>query len=59
KWSLRTPHTHDKTWLGNNNYCRNPHLDPGGPWCFTTDDNVRFEYCDIPVCEKRLNERSI
>lgn len=52
KWSLQIPHTHDKTWLGDNNYCRNPHLFPEGPWCFTTDENVRFEYCDIPVCGK-------
>ena len=21
-----------------------------GPWCYTTDPNKRFEYCDIPKC---------
>ncbi len=31
------------------NYCRNP--DNGAtPWCYTTDPDVRFELCDIPMC---------
>ena len=31
------------------NYCRMP-IDAtgGGPWCFTTDPNVQWEYCAIP-----------
>ena len=30
---------------GNGNYCRNP--DAGaGIWCYTTDRNKRWEYCD-------------
>ena len=33
------------------NYCRKPDLDPSGPWCFTTDRNKRWDYCDIPMCE--------
>ena len=32
------------------NYCRNPDEDPG-PWCYTMDSNVRFEYCDISICD--------
>ena len=35
---------------GAQNFCRNPDLDSGGPWCYTTDPNVRWQYCDIPVC---------
>lgn len=33
------------------NYCRNPdglHR----PWCFTTDPNTPWEYCNIKVCGK-------
>ena len=34
------------------NYCRNPDLDDfGGPWCYTTDPDTRWEYCDVPDCD--------
>ena len=33
------------------NYCRNPDGDDEGPWCYTTNPNVRWEYCSqIPRC---------
>ncbi len=35
-----------------NNYCRNPDNEPGGPWCYTTSHNKRWEYCHIPFCGK-------
>ena len=35
------------------NYCRNPDVfEPGGPWCYTTNPRIRWEYCDIPMCGK-------
>nr|XP_054595709.1 hepatocyte growth factor a isoform X2 [Nothobranchius furzeri] len=34
------------------NFCRNPNDDPGGPWCYTTDPNVRAEECGIPQCSQ-------
>ncbi|XP_071144063.1 plasminogen-like isoform X2 [Mytilus edulis] len=34
----------------NTNYCRDPD-NTGAPWCYTTDSNVRWEYCPIPKCE--------
>jgi len=55
-WSSQSPHSHDRT-PGNfpnsgldNNYCRNP---DGADtiWCYTTQDNTRWEYCD-PVAPK-------
>lgn len=33
------------------NYCRNPD-GRHRPWCFTTDPNTPWEYCNIKVCGK-------
>ena len=32
------------------NFCRNP---DGGDrvWCYTTDSDFRWEYCDVPTCD--------
>ncbi|CAB4035413.1 partial, partial [Paramuricea clavata] len=54
-WTDQCPHRHtmNKTYpeLNNaNNYCRNPQNSGKQPWCFTTDKNKRWEYCDIPKC---------
>ena len=32
------------------NFCRNPGNMTEGPWCYTTDPYVRWEYCNIPWC---------
>ncbi|CAB3998513.1 partial [Paramuricea clavata] len=54
-WTEQCPHRHtmNKTYpeLNNaKNYCRNPKNSGQRPWCFTTDKNKRWEYCDIPKC---------
>ncbi|POI28593.1 hypothetical protein CIB84_007657, partial [Bambusicola thoracicus] len=45
-----TPEKHPDAGL-EENYCRNPDNDEKGPWCYTTDPNTRFDYCNIPECE--------
>ncbi|MEQ2202341.1 hypothetical protein XENOCAPTIV_021791, partial [Xenoophorus captivus] len=30
--------------------CRNPDNDVNGPWCYTTDRNKKWDYCQIPDC---------
>ena len=55
KWTDSHPHHHFLTTanhpeIGNHNYCRNPGNRESGPWCFTTDERVRIELCDIPKC---------
>nr|XP_058964160.1 plasminogen-like [Pocillopora verrucosa]XP_058964161.1 plasminogen-like [Pocillopora verrucosa] len=36
------------------NLCHNPDSSaPDGPWCYTTDPNVRWEYCNISRCPPR------
>ncbi|CBY33706.1 unnamed protein product [Oikopleura dioica] len=57
KWSSQTPHNfdHEKDNYGEEtfetNFCRNPDNEPGGPWCYTTDPDTRWEYCGIPTCD--------
>ncbi|KAJ1155251.1 hypothetical protein NDU88_007986 [Pleurodeles waltl] len=34
------------------NFCRNPDSDAKGPWCYTTDPTLRFDYCNIQDCEE-------
>ena len=57
-WSSNSPHipaTYQDTQFPDGsraaalNYCRNPDSEPS-PWCYTTDPNTRWEYCDVPFC---------
>ncbi|XP_066288232.1 plasminogen-like [Branchiostoma lanceolatum] len=54
RWDSQSPHPHDQTTRHplaglNENYCRNPDGEPR-PWCYTTDPNVRWQYCTVPQC---------
>ncbi len=70
RWDTTVPHLHDysqsacqfpdDTVSDAANYCRNPDSDEhGGPWCFTTDPDTRWEYCDIPMCGRLIDEKVI
>ncbi|XP_045460766.1 uncharacterized protein LOC123671120 [Harmonia axyridis] len=32
------------------NYCRNPNLDPKGPWCYSLNEDLINETCAVPLC---------
>jgi len=60
-WASSTPHVpnsaaqNDTNYLDGSreaakNYCRNPDSDAVGPWCYTTDPDVRWETCYVPYC---------
>ena len=59
-WKSQCPHRH---WSipkdvadsqMDSNLCRNPDSSaPDGPWCYTTDPNVRWEYCNVSRCRPR------
>lgn len=57
RWDSQTPNSHDyaDALPGNasyhENYCRNPWAgEVAGPWCYTMDNDTRWELCDIPYC---------
>ena len=56
RWDQQLPHQHgyelsDRYNGVIENYCRSN--DPGvaSPWCYTTNPEVRWEYCSVPQCE--------
>ena len=56
KWDDTRPHIHPisivlRPYLQDNNWCRNPDGRGSRPWCYTSDPSVRWEYCDIPICQ--------
>ena len=61
-WDSNYPHSHtnkkdrlfphDGSVKNAKNYCRDPDK-AGKPWCYTTDPNVRWQFCDVPICKYR------
>jgi len=58
-WVSHSPHKHYATCCTPesnpnaglvDNFCRNPDNEPEGPWCYTTDENLRWEYCGVQKC---------
>ncbi|XP_049633304.1 hepatocyte growth factor-like protein isoform X1 [Suncus etruscus] len=62
RWDLQHPHSHsfkphkfpDKHL--DDNYCRNPDASER-PWCYTTDPQVKREFCNIPRCGPDAHQR--
>ena len=61
RWDSMTPHRHiqypdsdfpDGSVAAANNYCRNPTSteEPNGPWCYTTNPDIPWDYCAILDC---------
>lgn len=50
RWDSQSPHNHYYGYAKDQeNYCRNHYgISAGGPWCYTTDPNKRWENCNIP-----------
>mmetsp|Transcript_29063 Transcript_29063/g.48011 ORF Transcript_29063/g.48011 Transcript_29063/m.48011 type:complete len:539 (+) Transcript_29063:143-1759(+) len=54
-WNTQSPHSHSRTAETYpdsglvENYCRNPDGE-GKAWCYTTDENSRWETCNVPEC---------
>lgn len=50
RWDKQTPqkHKHSGNPDADENYCRI--INDKRPWCYTTDKDVRWEYCMVPDC---------
>uniref|UniRef100_A0A7N8XK46 receptor protein-tyrosine kinase n=1 Tax=Mastacembelus armatus TaxID=205130 RepID=A0A7N8XK46_9TELE len=55
-WSQQVPHHHRLSvdvipeLKNSDNYCRNPGGISDKPWCYTSNPNIRWEYCSVPQC---------
>lgn len=60
KWDSQKPHTHiqpPKVFpqvQNAENYCRNAGGEEPSPWCYTMNESVRWQLCDIPLCRTYL-----
>ncbi|KAK1887745.1 Hepatocyte growth factor [Dissostichus eleginoides] len=37
------------------NYCRNPDKDKHGPWCYTNNSAIPWDYCNVKPCDASQN----
>jgi len=49
RYHLLSPEDHPEIG-GGHNFCRNPGGQKEKPWCFTTNSDTKFDFCDIPRC---------
>ena len=68
-WTSDTPHERvelakadssfpDASVAAAENYCRNPTALGEGVWCYTTNPDVEWEQCDVPLCNPPDDGRS-
>lgn len=61
RWDSQFPHSHDRPpnvfpeVQNAENYCRNAGGEEPSPWCYTMNQTVRWQRCDIPVCGEKYN----
>ncbi|KAK6620369.1 hypothetical protein RUM44_006770 [Polyplax serrata] len=61
RWDSQEPHTHFRPpnvfpEIENaENYCRNAGGEEPMPWCYTTNSSIRWQHCNIPVCESSVD----
>ncbi|XP_059469753.1 tyrosine-protein kinase transmembrane receptor Ror2-like [Neocloeon triangulifer] len=57
RWDSQEPHSHNRPpevfpeVQNAENYCRNAGGEEPSPWCYTMDATMRWQHCDIPICD--------
>ncbi|KAK1788780.1 hypothetical protein P4O66_002589 [Electrophorus voltai] len=54
KTRQRDTHSEEASTRLRLNLCRNPDRDKHGPWCFTSNSSIPWDYCDLEHCESPL-----
>ncbi|CBY06740.1 unnamed protein product [Oikopleura dioica] len=54
-WNDESVHSHEFK-QDSHNFCRNPTNDEDGPWCYTTDPEVKWDRCPVAQCKEPANE---
>ncbi|XP_029941463.1 muscle, skeletal receptor tyrosine-protein kinase [Salarias fasciatus] len=64
-WDQQIPHQHRLSvevipeLRDSENYCRNPGGISEKPWCYTTNPNIRWEYCAVPLCGETFTASAV
>lgn len=63
RWDSKVPHEFVRPPINvfpevqnSENYCRNAGGEVSSPWCYTMDPEVRWQKCDVPLCDKNETE---
>jgi len=64
RWDAQAPHTHSQTadnliedtLTDMSNFCRNPDGYKDGLWCYTTEEDTRWELCDVEICKGEVQQ---
>eukprot|EP00058_Branchiostoma_floridae_P002766 XP_002588254.1 hypothetical protein BRAFLDRAFT_124705 [Branchiostoma floridae] len=63
RWDSQSPHSHPHTPQSHpdagleGNFCRNPD-NKERPWCYTTDESQRWDYCEVMECAEPFSPES-
>ena len=66
RWDAQAPHAHTRasatyplpemlaggTASDGENFCRNPDGEIDHVWCYTTDPDIRWEFCSVRFCDE-------
>ena len=63
KWTSQSPHRHSfspgnysDSGLGDHNFCRNPGGRRDFAWCYTTEEETQWDYCNIGPANETCEE---